>query len=75
MQIFNRMMLAKDALEIFIRSLPVNCKFSIVSFGSSFDALKYNNLNEIIDYNDNSKDWALQEINAFDASYGGTEIF
>ena len=68
-------MLAKDALEIFIRSLPVNCKFSIVGFGSVFYALKYNNLNEIIDYNDNSKDWALQEINAFDASYGGTEIF
>ena len=28
-----RMDLAKDALNIFIRSLPVDCKFSIISFG------------------------------------------
>ena len=69
------MSLAKDALKIFIRSLPVNCKFSIISFGSNFDALDYKNLDESIDYNDDSKDWTLQCIEQFEDNYGGTEIF
>ena len=32
----NRMKLAIDALSIFIRSLPVDCKFSVIGFGSYF---------------------------------------
>ena len=36
----NRMQVAKDALSNFILSLPVDCKFSIISFGSRFETMK-----------------------------------
>ena len=36
----NRMGLAKEAMRIFIQSLPVDCKFSIISFGSSYESMK-----------------------------------
>ena len=35
----DRMEIAKDALTLFIRSLPAGSKFSIISFGSSWNAL------------------------------------
>ena len=34
-----RMEIAREALSIFIRSLPAGCKFSIISFGSAYDAM------------------------------------
>ena len=39
MGISNRIGLAKDALGIFVRSLPVDCRFSIISFGNRFESL------------------------------------
>ena len=38
----NRMPLAVSALSLFIRSLPSNCTFSVISFGSHFEALHFN---------------------------------
>ena len=57
-----RIGLARDALAIFVRSLPVGCKFSIISFGSSFSNLNYNGTNFGIPYDEGSKDYALAEI-------------
>ena len=37
---FGRIERARDALTIFIRSLPVGCRFSILSFGSKFTWLQ-----------------------------------
>ena len=38
---FGRIERARDALTIFIRSLPVGCRFSILSFGSKFTWLQH----------------------------------
>ena len=39
---YDRMRIAREALDIFIRSLPPGCTFSIISFGSPYYmAMKY----------------------------------
>ena len=75
----NRMKLAIDALSIFVQSLPVDCRFSIISFGSRFDALFDDAIEdeihpEIMLYNDKNKDSALTQIATFGSNYGGTDI-
>ena len=61
---------AKDAMDLFIRSLPKDCKFSVISFGSNFDAL----LPSVQDYNSSTSQSAITQIKTFDSNYGGTEI-
>ena len=41
MSLVNRMKVAKEAMEIYIMSLPMGCKFSIVSFGSKHSFMEY----------------------------------
>ena len=69
-----RIDLAKDALAIFVRSLPVGCKFSIISFGSHFQNMNYEGQDFGIPYDEGSKNHALAEIAKFDSSFGGTDI-
>ena len=66
---------AKEALDLFIRSLPVGCHFSVISFGSKYTTLALDkSARPIIEYNEKSKAKALEEINAFSANHGGTNI-
>ena len=37
----NRMKLVRDAMTIFMQSLPVGCHFSIVSYGTDYEYLRY----------------------------------
>ena len=64
------MKLATDSLDIFVRSLPKGCKFSVISFGSGWDALQP----ITADYNDTTSQNALEQIKNFDSNYGGTNI-
>jgi hypothetical protein len=48
MDLNNRMKVAKEAMDLFIRSLPKGCKFSIISFGSHWEALQPS----VMEYND-----------------------
>ena len=43
MQFQGRMQSAIDALKLFVRSLPIGCCFSVISFGSRFSNLEYAN--------------------------------
>ena len=69
-----RMKAAIDALTLFIRSLPTGCRFSVHSFGSDFSWLERENNQNVLEYNEETKDWALEQIALFDADHGGTDI-
>ena len=69
-----RMEIAREALSIFIRSLPAGCKFSIISFGSAYDAMVDADEQTILSYTDQTKELALKKIESFESDYGGTEI-
>ena len=70
----SRMTKARDALLIFIRSLPADCRFSICSFGSRFTWLKSTNGKDVIPYDEKNQSKALEEIAKFKADHGGTDI-
>jgi uncharacterized protein YegL len=60
---------AKKSLILFLKSLPQNSYFNIISFGSSFYGYP-----EALKYNDQNVEKAVNEISAMGADLGGTEI-
>ena len=67
-----RLDMAKEALKIFLHSLPFNCYFNIVSFGSTFNYLFEN---ASIIYDDHSLQKAKDYVDEMTADYQGTEIY
>ncbi|VDN15060.1 unnamed protein product [Dibothriocephalus latus] len=61
---------AKESLLLFLKSLPTNCRFQIVGFGSTFSAL----FDEPRDYTEESIQTALEYQKHLDADMGGTEV-
>jgi len=61
----------REAMELFIRSLPANCFFNIVGFGSNYQTFFPNSKR----YDDNTYNQALQHVAKLRADLGGTEIF
>ncbi|XP_048774197.1 von Willebrand factor A domain-containing protein 5A-like isoform X3 [Ostrea edulis] len=61
---------AKEALLLLLKSLPLNCKFNVVSFGSSFSTL----FPTSVVYNEENLEKALNLQKSMDADMGGTEI-
>ena len=62
--------LAKEALLVFIHSLPVSSYFNVILFGSSFQSL----FPESKLYDDHTFEDARTSIHGIDANLGGTEI-
>ncbi|CAH8832448.1 unnamed protein product [Trichobilharzia szidati] len=62
---------AKTSLLLFLKSLPVKCRFQIIGFGSSFDSL----FPEPTDYCEESLNKALKYQEALEADMGGTEVY
>ncbi|XP_052814966.1 von Willebrand factor A domain-containing protein 5A-like isoform X2 [Mya arenaria] len=62
---------AKEALLLFLKSLPVGCYFNVVSFGSMYDCL----FNESKHYSERTLNEALMVLANMDADMGGTEIY
>lgn len=71
----------KKALVLFLKSLPNDSYFNVISFGSQYEPLfkssdNGNNYRIIsVRYNDKNLAEALEKIQSFDADLGGTEIY
>ncbi|VDL99069.1 unnamed protein product [Schistocephalus solidus] len=63
-------MQAKESLLLFLKSLPTDCRFQIVGFGTTFSAL----FNEPQDYTEESMKMALEYQKNMNADMGGTEV-
>lgn len=66
-----KLQMAQQAVLIFLKSLPENCKFNIVSFGTSYDLLFENS----VDYAEISITEASEKLKTFKADMGGTNIY
>ncbi|TNV84285.1 hypothetical protein FGO68_gene9917 [Halteria grandinella] len=63
--------LAREALKLFLHSLPIGSTFNVVSFGSDYNQL----FQESVEYNDENFKYAVEQVSKFDANMGGTEIY
>lgn len=62
--------LAKEALQVFLKSLPVGVKFNICSFGSHYDFL----FPKSASYSQDTLATATRHAARLSANYGGTEM-
>lgn len=60
----------KDALLVFLKSLPAKCKFNLYSFGSDVSSLWPHSRK----YDESTMQQALEHVLAFEANFGGTEV-
>ncbi|CAF2920298.1 unnamed protein product [Rotaria sp. Silwood2] len=67
----NKIGLAREAMLLFLKSLPMNCHFNIIRFGSTHQAL-FHEITAI--YNEQNARKAEQLINQLQADLGGTEL-
>ncbi|KAJ5016244.1 von Willebrand factor A domain-containing protein 5A [Colletotrichum sp. SAR 10_99] len=61
----------KNALQIYMKSLPVGCMFNICSFGSRHTFL----FPKSQTYDQNTLKTAMKHIDKFGSDYGGTELY
>ena len=62
---------AAECMKLFIRSLPDECYFDIVKFGSSY----VSTFNQMVEYNKKNFDIAMNVADQLDANLGGTELY
>jgi len=64
--------LAREALILFLQSLPTGSKFNVCSYGSTFEFMFPE---RSVDYSDRNMQTAISRIATFEANLGGTEIY
>ena len=69
----SRIQTAKEALKLFLKSLPLCSKFAIISFGTRFEYLQIN-YKQIIEYNDKNANKAIDLVEKFEANFKKTDI-
>jgi hypothetical protein len=67
----NKIDFARQAMLLFLKSLPVNCYFNIIRFGSTYETL-FKDITSI--YNKENAQQAEQVTNNMQADLGGTEL-
>ena len=68
----NKIGFARQAMLLFLKSLPVNCHFNIIRFGSNYESLFKDDITAI--YNKENAQQAEQLTNNMQANLGGTEL-
>ena len=71
MQDENKIGLARQAMLLFLKSLPINCHFNIVRFGSQYKTL-FSEITAV--YNETNAQQAEELIKQMQADLGGTEL-
>eukprot|EP00347_Sterkiella_histriomuscorum_P022926 403336630 len=66
-----RIRMAVQALQLFLHSLPIGCKFNVVSFGSDYTKM----FKKSQKYDNNSLQSAISQIQNFTSNMGGTELY
>ena len=61
----------REAMLLFVKSLPADCFFNLVGFGTSFQPFFPNSRR----YDDHNLDQAVQYVSGIKADLGGTAIF
>jgi uncharacterized protein with von Willebrand factor type A (vWA) domain len=69
----SKMEVTKEALVLFLKSLPPESRFDIISFGSSFSHMAPDASGFY--YNDKNVQFAIDQVKGFSADFGGTEIY
>ena len=69
-----RIEVAREALVLFLRSLPAECCFEIISFGNKFEFLEVNGMKRSIPYSEENVNSAIEAVKAFMSDFGGTNI-
>ena len=69
----NKISLAREAMLLFLRSLPLDSHFNIIRYGTSYDVLFKSEIMTAV-YNEKTAQEAERMIRSMDASFGGTEI-
>ena len=69
----SKMALTKDALLLFLLSLPLKSKFNICSFGSTQHFL-FDDVSSV-SYNKTNTQFAIEEVEKFRANLGGLDIY
>ena len=67
----NRIQMAIQALQYFLKSIPPDSYFNVVSFGSSYNMM----FNESKQYSEEIIEKAIQEISLYSDDLGGTELY
>ena len=70
-----RITITKEAMKLFIKSLPPDCHFQVVSFGDRYSSMVLKEKEDVHAYNESTVEEALQQIEMINADMGGTEIF
>lgn len=69
---YNTIELAREALTLFLYSLPTGSMFNVCSYGTNHEFI----FNErSVDYNDMNLAIAVAKIAEFGANFGGTRIY
>ncbi|CAF0855018.1 unnamed protein product [Adineta steineri] len=69
----NKIDYARQAMSIFIKSLPIGSYFNIFRFGSTYEQFNHNQIT--IEYNEESAKNAMTYITDMKADLGGTELY
>ena len=69
----DKMEITVETLIYFLKSLPIDSRFEIISFGDRFEHMSNDKMG--FEYSDTNVEEAIERVKSFKADMGGTKIF